>query len=93
MTYDKTVTLGNLLTAGAALVSVAVAWGAMTARMDASDQRIVAQRLELTTVIAEIKEGMKEQRTDQKELSRKLDSLATDTAFIRGRAADSSTRK
>lgn len=93
MDYQKTVTLGNLLTAGGAIVSVAVAWGAMTARMDASDQRIVAQRLELTTAIAEIREGMKEQRNDQRDLAKAVQAITTDTALIRGRLASNDTNQ
>ena len=87
MAYDKTVTLGNLMTAGAALVSVAVGWGMLTARMDAADQRLITQNVQFTQAIARIDEALKEQRLEMKDQARSLNSITTDTALIRGRLA------
>lgn len=87
MAYDKTVTLGNLMTAGAALVSVAVGWGMLTARMDAADQRLITQNVQFTQAIARIDEALKEQRLEGKDLAKSLNAITTDTALIRGRLA------
>jgi pyruvate-formate lyase len=91
MAYDKTVTLGNLITAGAAAVSVAFGYGVLTNRMDAADQRMAAQAVQFTQAIARIDEGLKEQRQDQKDMTRAITSITTDTALIRGRLASGDT--
>lgn len=85
MKLDGTVTYGNLITAGAAVVSVALGWGVMTARQDASDLRQAAQSVEFTRAIARIDDALKEQRNDQKDLAKAVQAITTDTALIRGR--------
>lgn len=87
MKLDGTVTYGNLLTAAAAVVSVAVGWGVMTARQDAADQRQAAQGVEFSRAIARIDDALKEQRNDQKDLAKAVQAITTDTALIRGRLA------
>jgi hypothetical protein len=92
MKLDGTITVGNLITAGAALVSIAIGWGMLTARMDANDQRQAAQGLQFSQAIARIDEALKEQRTDQKDLAKAVQAITTDTALIRGRLASNDTQ-
>lgn len=92
MKFDSTVTSGNILTAAAALASVAMGWGMLTARMDAADVRATAQRAEFTQAISDVREALKEQRTETKELQRSLSTITTDTALIRGRLASSDSQ-
>lgn len=94
MRFDSTVTSGNILTAVAALVSVSVGWGMLTARMDAADQRAAQQRSEFTQAISDVRDALKEQRTETKELQKSIQTITTDTALIRGRLAstDNNTR-
>lgn len=87
MAYDKTVTLGNLITAGAAALSVAFGYGVLTTRMDAAEQRAGTQAVQFTQAIARIDEALKEQRQDQKDMARAVTAITTDTALIRGRLA------
>lgn len=95
MAYDKTVTLGNLITAGAAALSVAFGYGVLTSRMDHADQRLATQNVQFTQAIARIDEALKEQRLEMKDQARSLNSITTDTALIRGRLAgnDSGTTR
>lgn len=94
MKFDGTVTYGNLITAGCALVSIAVGWGMLSARLDATDSRATAQRVEFVQITTDLKEGMKEQRTEMRELQKSVSAINTDTALIRGRLAggDTTTR-
>lgn len=87
MKIDGTVTYGNLITAASALISVAFGYGVLTNRMDASDQRAVSQRAEFSQAVVELKESIKEQRTEMKEVQRSINAITTDTALIRGRLA------
>lgn len=87
MNFDSTVTSGNILTAAAAVLSVGVGWGVLTARLDASDQRALAQRAEFAQMIADQRESMREQRAEMREVQKTLNGLSNDTALIRGRLA------
>lgn len=87
MSYSNTITLGNILTAGSALLAVGVAWGLMTARQDAADLRDAQQNIQFSQAIAEVKEALKEQRLEMKDQARALSAITTDTALIRGRLA------
>lgn len=89
MRLDGTITYGNLLTAAGTIVAVAVSWGVMTARQDAAEKSQAAQAQQFTQAIARIDEALKEQRTDQKDLARAVQTITTDTALIRGRLASS----
>ena len=87
MKLDGTITLGNLITAGTAMVSIAIGLAVMTARQDAQDMRLTTQGVEFTRAIARIDDALKEQRTDQKDLAKAVQAITTDTALIRGRLA------
>jgi len=95
MKYSGEITLGNLVSAGTALVAVAVGWGVLVTRVDASDQRMAAQRTEFTQALQDTKEAIKELRADSKELQKAVGAITTDTALIRGRLAgnDGPSRK
>lgn len=87
MKLDGTVTYGNLITAASALIGVAFGYGVLTNRMDASDQRATQQRAEFSQAVVELKESIKDQRTEMKEVQRSINAITTDTALIRGRLA------
>ena len=87
MRLDGTITYGNLLTAVGSIVAIAVSWGVMTARIEASDKRQEAQGVEFSRAIARIDDALKEQRNDQKDLAKAVQAITTDTALIRGRLA------
>lgn len=89
MKFDPQITMGNILTAGAALVSVSVAWGVLTARMDAADQRAQQQRTEFSQAVADLREAIKEQRGEMRDVQKSINMITTDTALIRGRLASS----
>lgn len=87
MKLDGTVTYGNLITAASALIGVAFGYGVLTNRMDASDQRATQQRAEFSQAVVELKESIKDQRVEMKEVQRSINAITTDTALIRGRLA------
>lgn len=87
MAYDKTVTLGNLITAGAAVFSVGMAWGVLSSRMDRTDDKLAGQTAQFTQAISRIDEALKEQRLEMKDQAKSLNAITTDTALIRGRLA------
>lgn len=87
MKFDGTVTYGNLITAASAIVGLAIGWGMLTARMDAADNRATAQRVEFIQITNDLKEAIKEQRIEMRELQKTINVITTDTALIRGRLA------
>lgn len=89
MRFDPTVTSGNILTAATAILAVGVGWGVLTARMDASERALMAQRQEINQMVADVREAMKEQRGEMRELQKSVNGITTDTALIRGRLAGS----
>lgn len=91
MKIDGTVTYGNLITAASALLSVAFGYGVLTNRMDASDQRATQQRVEFSQAVTDLREAIKDQRTEMKEVQRSINAITTDTALIRGRLASDGT--
>jgi len=91
MKYDNTITLGNVLTIGAAVVSVSVGWGVLTTRQDALKASSDDQRREFTAALADVREAIKEQRNDTKDLQKSVNAITENTALIRGRLAGDTT--
>lgn len=87
MKFDGTITYGNLFAGACALVSVSIGWGALTNRMDAADQRSVATSLQFSSAISDVREAIKEQRSEMREVQKSVNAITTDTALIRGRLA------
>ncbi len=85
MKIDGTITMGNLITAGAAMLSVGIGWGVVNGRLDAQADRQLAQGAQFSQAILRIDEALKEQRQDQKDLAKVVNLITTDTALIRGR--------
>lgn len=87
MKYDPTVTLGNYLTIIAAVVSVSVGWGVLTTRQDALEATSDDQRREFSQALSAMREEMREQRMDVKDLQKSVNLVSSDMALIRGRLA------
>lgn len=87
MKYDGTITMGNLITAFTALISVGVAWGTMDSRVSAQSDKLGAQATQFAQAITEVRESIKEQKSDLKDLQKSINTITNDTALIRGRMA------
>lgn len=87
MKVDGTITVGNIFVAISAIVTVALSAGIMSGRLDKIEERAVTQRTEFSQALLDVKEGLKEQRQESKELAKAVQAITTDTALIRGRLA------
>ncbi len=87
MKLDGTITYGNILAALSAIAAAGIAWGVLTSQVS-------QQRQEFTQAISDIKDSLRDQRLETKELQKSVNNITTDTALIRGRLAsgDSVTR-
>jgi septal ring factor EnvC (AmiA/AmiB activator) len=80
MKIDGTITYGNILAAVSAIAAAGIAWGVLTSQVS-------QQRQEFTSAISDIKDSIREQRLETKDLQKSMNAITTDTALIRGRLA------